>query len=122
MAVTLLAICPTCQEIRYRSRPLVKGDLPTANDFTPVGEGVPPAAGDIPMCHVCQAVLKVGPEAPIDRTPNPGTRPIIRPASTVPTPETVFEVRDGESIADIRQFNDGIVVFTNRRIVRLPLL
>jgi len=61
--VNVVAICPTCQEIRYKSiKPVASKEDATPANFQPVGDS--PAVGPadaVPLCYVCSSVLSFAP-------------------------------------------------------------
>lgn len=115
--MVLIGVCPTCSEVRYRSRDIAEGEQPKATDFAPVGDApAPETDAAIPLCHACGAALKFGKDN-ITAIRRPGTPSAVRPGPF----ETLFEVRGDEVIKDIQTLNGIAVVLTNKRIIKVDL-
>lgn len=119
----IVAVCPTCAEIRARSRDLPAGTSVTASDFEPINGQAPPVDGEPALCTVCHTTLtfrtwRVEPPAaenghstPVDHTPvGPGVR-------------THFQVEPGEEVKSMRELGtDRLLIITTRRIVTINLM
>lgn len=126
--VILVGVCPTCNEIRVKSKKAInKPEDCKPENFTGVN-GAPDPSGDVPLCHECSAILKFAREESLQpRAPAPATMEKIREKVTGtsapgPAQETLFEAREGEVISNIYpDGNAAFVVITDRRIVRVRL-
>lgn len=138
--VTILAVCPTCTEIRYRTKsPIRSVEECRPEAFEPVDGAPPPLGEGPPLCHVCGALLAFttedrfrpfvrttsartvgGPSAtavsvsPTEGPPGGGGPAPALPVLVVP----VFEAGKDEVINDVRDLRGGgLLVITNRRLV-----
>jgi len=130
MSDIILGLCPTCQELRYRSkREFEPGERGNPQDFEPVGD-TPAPSSDVPMCHMCSSLLVFRPQRQLERSKNtPTTKlrsiaPEVVVLDTLPTvvpsrtATTLFEVEPDEKMVDVKPSSpDTLLVITDRRIV-----
>lgn len=131
--VTILAICTTCGETRYRSKIAISDPSQCKpENFAPVGDAPPADGAAPPLCHVCGSMLNFTSEEKWNQTltsrrtvasgaaPSPSVeaRIVETRAGTI---ETLFAVSNGETVKDIRDVPGGLLVITDRRIVRVNI-
>ena len=103
----------------------MQGDKPQPTDFVPEN-GAPEASitDTIPLCHVCGAAMEpkldnVGGSVTVAREP---VKPVERVRNLPSQPiQTLFTPDPGESILTIKDTATGLVVATNKRIVKVTL-
>lgn len=141
----IVAFCGTCNEPRYRStKSLEKGDHFTPDVFRPVNKDIPPPDPIKALCYLCQSTLRFISEevlghseeifAQNETTTSPSrthevTAPeyFESPASPEPPPATpsgtaiveLFRVEKDETIADLQDLGEALLILTNKRIVKI---
>lgn len=124
-AVSVAAVCPSCQETRYLSiRPIGLKETLSAKLFNPVNDAPPLTEGEPALCHMCGSALRfmksIGTADPREaptRTEMMAQR--AEASKTEAKTEVLFEARQGEEVKEIRETSEGAVVITNKRIVRV---
>ena len=130
-AVAVNVFCPLCGEVRYKSkRPIGLKEKLSSSLFDPATDDSPPLSDGQPAtCHVCGGGLKfmrAVPQTTAASAPPSRAELLMRQQEVVAheravTSDTLFEVRSGEDIKDIREVPGGVVVITSKRIVRVDL-
>lgn len=141
----IVAFCGTCNEPRYRStKSLEKGDHFTPDVFRPVNKDIPPPDPIKALCYLCQSTLRFISEevlghseeifAQNETTTSPSrthevTAPeyFESPANPKPSPATpsgtaiveLFRVEKDETIADLQDLGEALLILTNKRIVKI---
>ena len=143
-SLTVVAVCPTEGEYRYRSlRPHSRAEAHTLDpaDFEPLGDQPPAERGTAAKCHACGGslvfrFLPSGTAAPGVRTvsrpgvangqPIPGapdvsSEPVSQQVSggfaMEPRVNTLLALNSDEQLIDVRPVPGGLLVITSRRIV-----
>lgn len=116
----IAAFCPSCAEERARSRDVSPGTRPQAADFTPIDGQDPPVDGTPATCTACQSPLVF---RRIGQDHTNGHASPAPPRQDPPGITTLFAVSQGEEVRETRQLGpDTLVIFTNRRIVKINLI
>lgn len=128
-----VVLCPQCTTVAYRSRkPLDADSKLVASDFVATDPSFPaPTDGKPLLCPACSSVMKVAPEGVAKkytdgpdsspREPVPFDQRIPESNSSSVATETLFAVRSGETVKNIVERKDCIIVITDKRIERIVL-
>lgn len=122
---TIHMTCDTCNQVRYKSTVSYgPKDKPKPSDFVncATGEVVEEfPANAPPSCNECGTLLRPQlVEADVTETPRTAARPrlTVLPGGKTHV-DTLFEVGEGEAIANVNAIDGGFLVLTNRRIVKV---
>ena len=113
----LIATCPTCQLVRYRTAMSFEsgGPKPRAEDFIPENGQTEGRDDEQPKCSNCNVPLSFLPDVPI----KPGVR--SQPSSPPPSTDgvqTLFSAQPGEEVKEMKMVSDlKWIVVTSKRIV-----
>lgn len=123
--IFIVALCPTCQEPRYRSKvPIATPEDARASNFEPLGGAPEPLEGTMPLCFKCTSTLTFVNEDSLGNA-RPGRNASVRPVALVPKTgagiKTLFEVRGDEKIVNVYPSGSNIVVLTTTRVVEVNL-
>lgn len=124
MSIKVDVICPTCTERRYTSiRAIDPKEVLSAALFRPLGESPAMSDGEPALCYACGSALKFMKSAGEQSLVPPSREEMMRQRTSAQPTESpadiLFEARQGEDVKEMLTTPDGIVVITNKRIVRI---